>query len=62
MDLLTLILFIVIFAAIIWGGFYICDRAQFPPPVRWIFGVVCLIILLAYLLRVSGFAPALHLR
>ena len=60
MDLITLLVLIVIFAAVVWGGFYICDRAGFPPPVRWIWGIVCLIVLLGFVAGQMGGGSYLH--
>lgn len=61
MDLITLLILVIVFTAAVWGGFYVCDRAGFPPPVRWIFGAICLVVIVAFLVnQVSGGAALLH--
>lgn len=54
MDLINLLIFVIIFAAGIWGAFYICDKAGYPPPVRWVVGAVLLVILLIAALSMLG--------
>jgi Na+/H+ antiporter NhaC len=61
MDLITLLVLVVVFVAVVWGGFYVCDRAGFPQPVRWIWGAICLIVLLYFLVgRIDGSGAFLH--
>ena len=50
MDLLTLL----VVCFVVWGGFWICDRAGFPVPVKWVWGAVCLIVLLYLVLGQTG--------
>lgn len=45
-SLLYLIILIVVFAALVWGAFWICDKAGFPPPVKLVVALVFLLILL----------------
>lgn len=54
MTLLSLLVLVILFVAVVWGGFYVCDRAGFPVPIRWIWGAVCLIVLLYILLSHFG--------
>jgi hypothetical protein len=60
MDLISLLVLVIIFVAVVWGGFYICDRSGFPVPVRWIWGAICLVVLLVFLLNQVGGGTALH--
>jgi hypothetical protein len=61
MDPITLLVMLIVFVAVVWGGFYICDRAGFPVPVRWIWGAICLIVLLYFLVgQVGGGGAFLH--
>jgi hypothetical protein len=60
MDLLGLILLVIIVIAVVWGGFWICDRAGFPIPVKWIWGAICLIVLLILVLGQIGGGINLH--
>jgi hypothetical protein len=60
MDLITLLVLVLVFALVVWGGFYICDRSGFPQPVRWIFGAVCLIALIVFLIERIGGGAVLH--
>jgi hypothetical protein len=47
-PLISILIAVLIFAVIAYGAFYICDRAGFPLPVRWIIGVILLLVLLYY--------------
>ena len=59
MDIITLLVLVIVVVAAVWGGFSICDRAGFPVPLRWIWGAICLIVLLYFLLgRISGGSAA----
>ena len=61
MDLITLLVLVIVFVVVVWGGFYICDRAGFPVPVRWIWGAICLVVLLYFLIgQISGGGAFLH--
>lgn len=61
MDLLTLGVVLVLAALLTLGGFWVCDRAGFPPPVRWLFGAVVLVVVIYALLHVAGLAPPINL-
>lgn len=50
-PIIQLLIWVLVFAGIGYLGFWVCDKAGFPPPVRWIWGGVMLIVLLLY---VSG--------
>lgn len=50
-PLIAMIVLIVFFAIAVYGAFWICDKAGFPQPVRWLVGLIFLIALLYY---VSG--------
>ena len=54
MSLIGLLIMIVVFVAVVWGGFYVCDKAGFPVPIRWIWGGVCLVALVYMLLSQFG--------
>ena len=55
MDLITLLIAVCIFVFVVWGGFWICDRAGFPIPVRWLWGGICLILLIYFVVdRING--------
>lgn len=67
MELITLIVIIVVFACVIWALNWACASFGMPPPVKWIIGAIIIIILLAFLLNVTGlytggFNPNLRLR
>ncbi len=63
MDLLiTLVIYVIIFASVAWTGFWIIGRGGLPQPVTWLwsgFLLVLLLIFVALLLR--GGLPVLHL-
>ena len=59
MDLITLLIALVVVCFVVWGGFWICDRAGFPPPVKWIWGALCLIVLI-YLVMGQVGGAGLH--
>lgn len=44
--LISLLIEFVIFILIGYLAFWICDKAGFPPPVKWIVGLVLLLVLL----------------
>jgi hypothetical protein len=60
MDLITLLVLLLVFCVVVWGGFYICDRAGFPVPVRWIWGLLCLIMLIYFAVSQIGGGSFLH--
>lgn len=54
MDPVTALIFILVFCAIVWGGFWICTAAGFPLPVRWLWGGLCLIVMIGFLMQKFG--------
>lgn len=54
MDIIQLIFVIVIFACIVWGLDWAIAHFGLPAPVRWIVGALVVVILLLFLLRVTG--------
>lgn len=54
MTPISLIVAILIFAIIAYGLFWVCDKAGFPQPVRWVVGAVLLIVLLSWAANVAG--------
>ena len=62
MDLITLLVALAVVSFVVWGGFWVCDRAGFPVPVKWVWGAVCLIVLLYFVLGQLGYAHALVFR
>lgn len=59
MDLLQLVVLAVVLCGVIGGGFWVIARAQFPIWANWIWGGVCLVILVAILLYFAGQGPVL---
>jgi len=53
-SLVNLIIYIVIFAIVVYGLLYICDHFGLPQPVKWIVGALLLIIVLLFLSRELG--------
>lgn len=60
-QLIYLIIYVVIFATVGYALFWICDRAGFPEPVRWIVGAILLIVVLLFLANQIGGGTAFHL-
>ena len=60
MDVVTLLILALVFACVAWGGFWVCDRAGFPLPVKWIWGGVCLLVLVGFLAERVGGGGWLH--
>lgn len=53
-QLIQLIIYIVIFAIVAYGLWYVCTKFGMPQPVFWICGAVLLIIILLFLNRQLG--------
>ena len=47
-SLIQLIIYIVVFAIIAYGGWWICKYYELPKPVLWIVGAILLIVLLMF--------------
>ena len=54
MDLIALLVWVIIFAVVGYGAWWICTHYQMPPPVFWIVGAILLIILLLFIGRSVG--------
>ena len=47
--LINFLIYIVIFAIVAWGLYYICTKFALPQPVLWLCGAILLIIILVFL-------------
>jgi hypothetical protein len=56
-QLITLLIYIVIFAIFAYGLYWVCVNFSLPQPVMWICGALLLIIILYFLARQIG-APS----
>jgi len=62
-QLIQLIIYIVIFAVVAYGLWYICTKFALPQPVLWICGAILLIIVLVFLShQLGGAGPSFRLR
>lgn len=46
--LISLLIAVVVFAVVIYGLVWVCDKFQVPLPVRWILGAIILIFILVW--------------
>lgn len=53
-QLITLLIYIVIFAIFAYGLYWVCVKFSLPQPVMWICGALLLIIILYFLARQLG--------
>ena len=53
-QLITLIVYVVIFAIVAYGLWWICVTFTLPTPVLWICGAILLIVILMFLSRQFG--------
>jgi phosphate starvation-inducible membrane PsiE len=53
-QLIQLIIYVVIFAIVAYGLFWICQKFQLPQPVMWICGAILLIIVLIFVANQLG--------
>ena len=53
-QLITLIIYVVIFAIVAFGLHWVCTNFGLPQPVLWICGAILLIILLLFIARMLG--------
>jgi len=60
-QLISLIVYIIIFAVVGYGLWWICVKFALPQPVLWICGAILLIIILLFISRVLGGAGSLSL-
>lgn len=61
-TLITLIIWIVVFACVTYGVWWVCVKFALPQPVLWLCGAVLLIILLLFVSNQLGVATAPLLR
>jgi flagellin-like protein len=55
MSLITLLILIVLFVALVWGGFWVIARAGLPRAASYIFGaIVLIVIIIALVAMVDG--------
>lgn len=54
MDPITLILLVVVFACVVWGLAWACAHFKMPTPVLWLVGSIVIIILILFLLKLTG--------
>lgn len=58
-QLIQLIVYIVIFAVVGYGLWWVCTKFALPQPVLWICGAILLIIILLFLSRQLGVGAGL---
>jgi predicted Na+-dependent transporter len=56
MDLITLLAIAILICMVVWAA----RSFNFPQPVQWIIGAVVLIVLLVFLLNLTGIGTGLH--
>jgi phosphate starvation-inducible membrane PsiE len=61
MPLISLLIYIVIFAIVAYGLYWICVKFQLPQPVMWICGALLLIVLLLFLANQLGVSGSVNL-
>jgi hypothetical protein len=54
MPLISLVIYIVIFAIVAYGLYWVCTKFQLPQPVMWICGGLLIIVLLLFLAQQLG--------
>lgn len=52
--LITLIIYVVLFAAVAYGCWWVCTHFGLPAPVLWIVGAILLILILLFVVRQIG--------
>jgi hypothetical protein len=60
-QLIQLIISIVVFAVVAYGLYWTCDKFAVPQPVRWICGVILVIIILLFLANQLGLSSGTNL-
>ena len=53
-QLISLIIYIVIFAVVGYGLWWICQKFALPQPIQWIVGAILLIVLLLFVAQQLG--------
>ena len=59
-TVIALLIYVVLFAIVAYGLWWVCTQFGLPQPVLWLCGVVLLIILLLAISGVAG-GPGIHL-
>jgi phosphate starvation-inducible membrane PsiE len=54
MPLISLLIYIVIFAIVAYGLYWVCVHFKLPDPVMWVCGALLLIVLLLFLANQLG--------
>ncbi len=54
MQLISLLIYIVIFAIVAYGLYWVCVNFKLPDPVMWVCGALLLIVLLLFLANQLG--------
>jgi ABC-type transport system involved in cytochrome c biogenesis permease subunit len=53
-QLIQLIIYIVVFAVVAYGLFWICQKFSLPQPIVWICGAILLIVVLIFMSQQLG--------
>ena len=53
-QLITLLIYVLIFAIVAYGLWWVCTKFGLPPPVLWIVGGILLIFLLVFIANQLG--------
>lgn len=61
-TLIVMIIYIVLFAIVAYGLFWVCQKFGMPQPVLWLVGALLLIVILLFLAKQLGVSsPSLNL-
>ena len=61
-QLIMLLVYIVIFAVVAYGLYWVCQKFALPQPVMWICGVILLLIILIFTAQQLGAPGSFPLR
>ena len=56
--LISLLIYLIVFAIVAYGLWWVCTKFGMPAPVFWIVGGLLLIVLLLFLARQLGLSPS----